>query len=235
MVRLSTLQPAQIAAENWAYPTSLMPRRWTDLNTLKALFYKKAESLGNDGGDAGYAVSHGQLASDEPLYTRLLTGSVLGNTAWSYGNPGIARNSRLPPNLAPSKLIFECRFRFEASSLNGMGMGFVDPSTAGPNSPSASIWCAADAASNFQGRSYNTAAEATDLGVAKDANWHTLQIAIGSAAVTFSIDGNVKATHTTQIPNGGLPSTMDRVSVRINTGEAAAKAARYAYVAVWLE
>jgi len=235
MVKLSTLQPAQIAAEVMAYPTNLILRRWADLDTLKHLFFKKAETLGTDGGDTGYSVTHTNEASGEPLYTRLTTPATSNYSAYSWGFHRIARNSALPEGGLATTLIFEARVRLEQTANCILKVGICDPVNAEPLNPCAQINYASSVGANFYGRSYQTAEEQTDLGVAADTSWHRLHIEVESAAVRFYIDGSLKATHTTQIPDAGLVTGTNYATVQVYTAEAVAKSMRCAYVAVWLE
>jgi len=229
------LQPGQIAAENWAYPTGLLPRRWSDLNTLKALFYKKAESLGTDTGESGYSVTHAVLADTEPLYSRLATGVTSGYSARSYGDHNIARAQRLPVGSTTVKIVFEAQARLEQTTDCALSVGFTSVNSIEPLAELVQIFYNSTVGANWQSRSYQSAEEQTDLGVAVDTNYHIFHIEVASAAVTFYLDGTLKATHSTQIPQAGLPGYMYRAQAILVTNAAAAKYARYTYVAVWLE
>jgi len=235
MVKLSTLQPAQIAAENWAYPTSLLPRRWADLNAVKALFFKKAETLGTESGDAGFSITHENRAADEPLYSEYNTGATLNNRVWGYGFHGIARVGRLPEGGVINRQVVEARIRLTAVANAGVSVGLTNYNPLEPTNDCVHWFYSSAVGANWQARNYQAAETQTDVGVPASLNWVTLSFEVEDTAIRFYLNGTLRATHTTNIPNGGLPIYVNSAMVTAWTFEAVNKALRVAYVAMWVE
>jgi hypothetical protein len=207
----------------------------TQLSTLKALFFKRAETLGTDGGDTGYSVTHAQTASGEPLYTRVFAGTASGYKAYSYGQHNIARNLRMPEGGVGGRLVFECRARLETTSLCELYVGLSHGNSGEATYPSADIFYNSGISANWQARSYQTAEQQTDTGVAADTSWHVFRIEITGSGVMFYVDGVLKATYTSQIPDAGLVDYTKYARVTAVSKGAGAIYARYEYVAVWNE
>jgi len=154
--------------------------KFAELNTLKALFFKRAESLGtDDGSGTGWAVTHGAVDLDDPVHTRLITGSELDSEAMSYTFPpsghGLTRLLRLLENLEVSTLIFECRIRLTEASNVMVKFGFGEPDITdiATDSPHAVFHFDSSVSSYWRTSSYGTAQELTVTDVAADTAWHT--------------------------------------------------------------
>ena len=209
--------------------------KFTDRDTLKLLFFKRAETLGTDEGTGAFAVDHQQEAAGEPLYTRLTTGGLLNERVTSNGDPLVARAARMPSGGVGGTLVVEIRARTEQLVTCWFWAGFGRILSPGHINDGAIIYYASDFSPNWIASSYDIAIENTDTGVAADTDWHVFHIEITATAVTFYIDDALVATHTVQIPDAGLVAEMNRVLVGAMTKAAGAKYARYEYVAVWNE
>jgi len=212
-----------------------MPRRWTDLNTLKVLFYKLAETLGVDGGGAGSSISHAQKVADYPVYSRMTTGATAGFLCYSYGLHAISRLQRLPSGGVPSKLVFEARAILEQTADVALSVGFASYSALEGTNPCAQIFSDSAVGLAYQTRTYQAAEEQTNTGVTVDTSWHTFKIECVSGRIDFFIDGSAVSSHSTQVPNAGLMADMQNATINLKTNAAASKYARYSYVAIWLE
>jgi len=216
--------------------------KFSELDTLKALFFKRAESLdSDDGSGTGWSVDHGAVDSDDPFHTRLITGAELDSEAMSYASPPsdyyLTRLLRLPGNLEVSKLIFECRLRLAQTSNVMVKFGLGDPATTdiATDSTHAVFHFDSSVSPYWRTSSYGTAQELTVTDVATDTAWHTFRIEITSSDVKFYVDGALKATHT-QVPNAGSPDFINSLIVILRTLEdGVKKELRYDYVAAWVE
>ena len=235
MVKLSTLQPGQVAAEVWAYPTGIMPRRWADLAAVEALFFKKAETLGTDYSDSGGSVSHHQIGSNLPIYTVLTTGNVSGYRAGTHGQHGIARLDRLPAGIAPLTKILEVRALLFQVADCAVSIGFTSNTEREPTTPCAHFLYDSSVGANWQSRTYTTGEQQADTGVAGDTSAHIFRIESVSVQARFYIDGSLVCVHSTQVPPGGTQGWMDYISAYCYTLTTAYKTAYIFSVAVWME
>lgn len=212
--------------------------KFAELNVRGLLFFKRAVTLGTDSGTAGGSAAHSQIAADEPLYSELTTKAEAAANYTSFGAHGIARAARMPADGIGGTLTLEARMRLVQMTNCAMGVGL---SAAGlyaaalDVNPSAQIFYDNTVGANWRARSYQTEAELTDTGVAANTNWHVFKIVVTASNVKFYIDGVLVATHSTQIPNAGLPNYVNRVAVGVLANEAVAKKGRYEYVAVYNE
>lgn len=235
MVKISQLTALQVAEEVWKYPTSLIPRRYDALENVGLLFFKKAITLGNDATPGGGSVTHEQRDDTEPMYSLFSTAAILNDYASSWGRHNISCIDRLPVGQVVTRKAFECRARLVQTADCCLQVGFSHMASKEPAIESAQIFYDSAVSANFEARSYQAAEEQTDTGIAADTSYHTFRVDIEAAQAKFYIDGNLKATHATQVPQTGLPGYVERASVGVWTNAAAAKSMRCAYVAVWAE
>ena len=235
---LATMPAAVNVAEILSDVDTLLLRKFDYLTNMKALFFKRAETLGTDGGSAEFTATHGNRAEDEPLYSRLGTPAGIGSYVSSYGDHDIARASRMAWDGVGGKLVFEARVRVEQVAAFGIGLG-LGRAISGAESMfrAATFWHDTEIGPNWRACScdgvdhdYNT-----DTLVSVDTSWHLFRIEVTSET-KFYIDGVLKATHTSYYtPNAGLPDWIYRTFVHATAREAVSKYCRYEYVAVWNE
>jgi len=218
------------------HPQKIKYAKFTELAQLRALFFKRAETLGVDGGDGTYTVLHDQLDPDEPCFSSLMTDAVTDADVYTYGVHKIARFLRMPPNGVGRKLFFECRARLLQTALCKfkIGLDYYDSPLFSTYSHAA-INYESDVSPNWRCSTYRTAQELTTTTVAVDTAWHVFCIEVTDTYVNFYIDRILVATHTTQIPVRGLGMGTRMATVVLRTLEPDIKEARYEYVSVWNE
>jgi len=209
--------------------------KFAELNALGLQFWKRAATLGTDGGDGGYAIAHAQAAALEPLYTRMTTGNTSGNIAQTFGAPNIARAARTPVGGVGGTLVIEARVKLEQTATCGLAVGIKAVNAVVDDGPGVYFFYDTTVAVNWQAKTYAAAAELTDTGVAGSTSWVTLRIVIIATSAKFYVNGTLVATHSTQIPDAGLANYMNNAIVILATRAAAVKYARYEYVAVYNE
>jgi len=218
------------------HPEKIKFAKFSELAQLKALFFRRAESLGYDGGDSGYIIYHIGRFADHPFNTRMTPAATAGYDVWTWGLHDIARLLRMPPNGVGGKLCFECRVKLESITDVKFKMGFdLNTEPEFRTYQHAAINYESDVSPYWRCSSYGTAQELTTTTVAADTAWHVFSIGVTGSYVKFYIDGVLVATHTAQIPNAGLPTYMNRVTLTVETLGAVYKWLRYEYVAVWNE
>ena len=171
------------------------------------------------GGDDGSLAP--TSSSQTPTYYWMQTGAVIDNDRYIHGD-GVKKNYAFTPyEEGITTITFTARLRITAiTDINvflGLARGglidyaeypghcahfFVDPAVS----------------ATFRARSYSVGEEETDTLVSLDTSYHTFKIEWTVSDVKFYIDDVLKATHTSQVPDCSLIS-----SILVRTKAAAAK------------
>ena len=220
------------------FPPAPKVAKFTELSQFGIYFFKRGVSLGYLDGTGAWGFSESVGAAGEPVYGRLLCNNVSGQWVCSYGVHNIGRLNSSPAlgNTPYSKVVFEGKAMLEQLGGCAISFGLMSGNVLKPNSTSAIFLYDSDVGANIYARTYDSAEELTDTGIAADTSWHLFRIEIRSD-VKFYIDGSLVATHTTQVPasQGGNPYAIRIVKAFIITHEDVYKRLRYGYVAVWAE
>ena len=214
--------------------------KFTVLSQFGMYFFKRGVSLESLNGTGAWGFSIEVAAAGNPLYGRLLCNNVSGQWVNSFAGHDIARLNSSPAlalgNTPLNLMIFEGQAMLEQLGGCAISFGLGVANALKSDNPSAIFLYDSDVGPNIYVRTYDSAEELTDTGIAADTSWHLFRIEIRSD-VKFYIDGSLVATHTTQVPasQGGNPYAIRIVKAFIITHEDVYKRLRYGYVAVWAE
>jgi hypothetical protein len=201
----------------------------------KEVFFKRAESLGTDGGDTGYSITHGNHAAGHPLYSRVGTAAVSGYRAYSYSPYNIDALAPLPLGFKPTKRVFEAYIYLEQLTNTLFWTGPGGTADAYPTVQSIFFIYDSSVSPNWLTRTYVSAEEKHDTGVAAKIGWVKLRFEQFVDKVDFYIDDVLVSTHASQVPDMGYAGGLGTLTIEIKTLEAASKYFRYAYVGSWVE
>jgi len=208
--------------------------KFSELDVRKLLFFKRHETLGTDSGDVGYTIIHDREVEDRPAYSKVETANVNDNYASSHGHHYITRIAR-GAEYTPTSRIVEIRARLSQTVTCAMSIGLGGSDEIETDNDCVEFFYDTDVGANFQARSWGTAEEQTDTGIAGDTSWHVFRIVETSSSVKFYIDDVLVATHTTQIPESGLLGDIREARVTVVTRANVESEVDYEYVAVWAE
>jgi len=168
------------------HPEKIKFAKFSELSQLGALYFKRATTLGTDGGHTGWSASHGGRVAGEPMYSRLGTAAEANRYVYSYCDHRIARLLRMPQRGVGGKLVWEGRLRLESTSLVEVKFGLdYEWYTAFSSYQHAAIGYQSGISPNWRYSSYRTAQEVTTTTVAADTAWHVFRIEMTDAYVKF--------------------------------------------------
>lgn len=160
------------------------------------------------GADGAGSVSIDSSDALDPSKLRLGTGNVLDDDAWAH-SAGILGKQFTPSEYGFTTVTTEIRARLGMITNVQSYFGLIDiggPITVylEPVDDCAHFFVDTGISNTFRARTWRTAEEETDTGIALDTSWHRFRITWTAAQVLFHIDDVLKATHATRVPDKPL-------------------------------